>query len=60
MTSYTRFRTGKGIGWWWTHRIGKAVSSECPRFKEVEKTPEHIVVRCKEIVRIKDSGDRRK
>ena len=46
MTSYTRLRTGKGIGRWWMHRIGKSVSSECPVCKEEEETPEHIVFRC--------------
>ena len=36
-------------------QVGKAVSSECPRCKEAEKTPEHIVFRCEDIVRLEDS-----
>lgn len=53
----------------WLHKIGKATSDKCPRYKEVE-TPKHIVFECKKIVlyclvlylspvRIRVVGDRR-
>ena len=39
-------------------RIGKAASSEYPRCKEEAETPEHIMFRCKEIIRIEDPRSR--
>ena len=59
VTNYCRLRGGKGIGRWWNERIGRTEDAECPRCGEKEKTPDHIVFRCRNIKRVKDKKGRR-
>ena len=45
------------IGRWWGCKVGNAAESECPRCGEEEKTPDHMVFRCREIRRLKDERE---
>ena len=56
VTNHCRLRGGKGIGKWWESRIGRTGDTACPRCKEEEETPDHIVFRC----RGKGCGGKRK
>ena len=59
VTNYCRLRGGKGIGRWWNEKIGRIEDAECPRCREEEDTPDHIVFRCRNIRRVKDEKGRR-
>ena len=54
VTNYCQLRGGKGIRKWWENRIGRMDHAVCPRCGEEEETPDHIVLRCGNIRRVKD------
>ena len=58
VTNYCRLRGGKGIGRWWDKKIGRVEDAGCPRCREEEQTPEHIVFRCRKVRRVKDERGR--
>lgn len=41
-------------GQWWKHKMGQAEEAVCPRYREEEETPNHILFRCKRIKRVED------
>ena len=54
VTNYCRLRGGKGIGRWWDAKVGQVEDAVCPRCKEEDETPDHIVFRCQALKRVKD------
>ena len=61
MRDYCRLRGGKGIGKGWESRIGRMDDAVCPRCREEEESPDHIVFRYMHmgIKRLKDIQGRR-
>ena len=59
VTNYCRLQGGKGIGRWWNDKIGREGGEECPKCREEEQTPDHILLRCGKGRRVKDERGRR-
>ena len=59
VTNYCRLRGGKDIGQWWGCKVGQVAEAECPRCGEAGETPDHIVIRCREIRKLNDERGRR-
>ena len=58
VTNYCRLRGGKGIGRWWSDKIGRVEGAECAKCGEKEQIPDHIVFQCVKVRRVRDKSGR--